>query len=302
MRITLQQIRVFAAVARHGNLTAAAAALYLTKGAVSQSLQQLESHLETPLFDRVHPRLQLNQQGRRLLPMADELVERVGDIEHLFGQQADNLGALHIGASQTIGNYLLPHLLAEQGVNQHQPTQVTVTNTQNLCQMLMNFELDMALIEGQHAYQELVTTPWIQDTMIMIAAVDHPLAQRQLLSLDDLNHQAWVLREAASGSRQQFERRVRPELQQIDSVLELSSLESVLLAVERGLGISFISNLAAQDKLSMGRIRALNTTQRFPRQLHLVWHKQKYLTGRLQFFCEFLQQWGASQGQASSPE
>ena len=90
MKITLQQMRVFSAVARHGNLTAAAAALYLTKGAVSQSLQQLESHLDTPLFDRVHPRLQLNQQGKRLLPMADELIERAGEIEHTFGQYADN--------------------------------------------------------------------------------------------------------------------------------------------------------------------------------------------------------------------
>lgn len=292
MKITLQQLRVFSAVARQGNLTAAADTLCLSKGAVSQSLQQLESHLDTPLFDRVHPRLQLNQQGKRLLPMADELIERAGDIEHTFGKHADNLGALHIGASQTIGNYLLPHLLAEQDSKQRQETKVTITNSQTLCQMLLNFELDMALIEGQHGHQELVTTPWIQDAMVLICSIDHSLAQGKSLTFAELNHQDWVLRETASGSRQQFERRIRPELSDIASVLELSSLESVLLAVERGLGISFISNLAAKDKLAMGRVHVVKVDRTFPRQLHLVWHKQKYLTGRLQHFSQFLKDWG----------
>ena len=120
MKITLQQLRVFAAIARHGNLTSAAGSLFLSKGAVSQSLQQLENHLETALFDRVHPKLKLNQQGKQLLPMADELIARAGDIELTFGKNADSLGELHIGASQTIGNYLLPSLLAEQGLMQHQ--------------------------------------------------------------------------------------------------------------------------------------------------------------------------------------
>lgn len=292
MKITLQQIRVFSAIVRHGNLTAAAEALFLSKGAVSQSLQQLESHLDTALFDRVHPRLKLNQQGKRLLPMADELIERASDIEHTFGKQADNLGALHVGASQTIGNYLLPYLLAEQGMQQQQETKVTITNSHTLCQMLLHFELDMALIEGQHSHQELQTTPWIKDSMLLICAVDHPLAQQDSLILEDLNHQDWVLREPTSGSRQQFERRLRPNLSDIQSVLELSSLESVMLAVERGLGLTFISHLAAKDKLEMGRIKALDVGQSFPRQLHLVWHKQKYLSGRLHHFSEFLKAWG----------
>ncbi|AEF54689.1 LysR family transcriptional regulator [Marinomonas posidonica] len=292
MKITLQQIRVFSAVARHGNLTSAAEVLCLSKGALSQSLQQLESHLDTPLFDRAHPRLQLNQQGKRLLPMADELIGRAGDIERTFGKHIDNLGALHIGASQTIGNYLLPYLLAEQDVQQQQETKVTITNSQTLCKMLLNFELDMALIEGQHSHQALTTTPWIQDTMLLVCSAEHPLAQKASITFNELNNQNWVLRETASGSRQQFERRIRPALSDITSVLELSSLESVLLAVERGLGVSFISNLAAKDKLDMGRIHKINIEQNFPRQLHLVWHKQKYLTGRLQHFSQFLKDWG----------
>ena len=293
MKITLQQLRVFIAITRHGNLTSAAASLFLSKGAVSQSLQQLESHLETALFDRVHPKLKLNQQGRQLLSMADELIARAEDIERTFGKNADTLGELHIGASQTIGNYLLPSLLAEQGLMQHQEIKVTITNSDTLCQMLLNFDLDMALIEGQQSRPELQTTPWIKDHMILICAPNHPLTERPSLSLNELNQEMWILREPESGSRQQFERWIRPALNsEQHSVLELSSIESVLLAVEKGLGISFISNLAAKEKLSTGKVCALNIDQAFPRQLHLVWHKQKYLPRRLAHFSQFLSAWG----------
>ncbi|MGB5997063.1 LysR substrate-binding domain-containing protein [Marinomonas sp.] len=293
MKITLQQIRVFTAIARHGNLTSAADILCLSKGAVSQSLQQLESHLDTALFDRVHPRLKLNQQGKQLLPMADELIERAADIELKFGKNADNLGELRVGASQTIGNYLLPSLLAEQGVLQHQETKVTITSSDTLCQMLLNFDLDLALIEGQPSRPELQTTPWIQDHMVIICATDHPLLHKAPLTLNELNQEMWVLREPASGSRQQFERWIRPSLDDNQhSSLELSSIESVLLAVEKGLGISFMSNLAAKDKLETGKICILEIDHTFPRQLHLVWHKQKYLPGRLARFSQFLIAWG----------
>ncbi|MGL5036653.1 MAG: LysR family transcriptional regulator, partial [Aeromonas sp.] len=112
MKLTLQQLKVFATIARYGNLGLAANELFLSKGAVSQSLQELERQLATPLFDRIHPRLQLNNEGRLLQPVAEELLTRMQDIENLFRPDAEPSGQLRLGASQTIGNYLLPTLLA----------------------------------------------------------------------------------------------------------------------------------------------------------------------------------------------
>ena len=132
MKLTLQQLKVFATIARHGNLGGTASELCLSKGAVSQSLQELERQLATPLFDRVHPRLQLNNEGRLLQPAAEELLTRMQEIEQLFSPDAEPSGQLRLGASQTIGNYLLPSLLAgrppalgpappEPGANTHLP-------------------------------------------------------------------------------------------------------------------------------------------------------------------------------------
>ena len=129
MKLTLQQLKVFATIARHGNLGGAANELCLSKGAVSQSLQELERQLATPLFDRVHPRLQLNSEGRLLQPAAEELLTRMQEIEQLFSPDAEPSGQLHLGASQTIGNYLLPALLAEGAQELGVAPRVTTTNT-----------------------------------------------------------------------------------------------------------------------------------------------------------------------------
>ncbi|TNI49884.1 LysR substrate-binding domain-containing protein [Aeromonas veronii] len=287
MKLTLQQLKVFATIARYGNLGLAANELCLSKGAVSQSLQELERQLSTPLFDRIHPRLQLNNEGRLLQPAAEELLTRMQDIENLFSPDAEPSGQLRLGASQTIGNYLLPTLLASSKQELGLPPKVTINNTHLLCHALANFELDMALIEGENHHPDLLAEPWLQDEMLVVAPPGHPLANKKELSLSRLGGETWVLREAQSGSREQFIQQIQPELPRWQPGLELNTLEAVMLAVEKGLGISFISRLAASDRLADGRLIALPISRRFPRQLSLIWHKQKYHSTSLRHFIHF---------------
>lgn len=287
MKLTLQQLKVFATIARYGNLGLAANELCLSKGAVSQSLQELERQLSTPLFDRIHPRLQLNNEGRLLQPAAEELLTRMQDIENLFSPDAEPSGQLRLGASQTIGNYLLPTLLASSKQELGLPPKVTINNTHLLCHALANFELDMALIEGENHHPDLLAEPWLQDEMLVVAPPGHLLANKNELSLSRLGGETWVLREAQSGSREQFIQQIQPELPRWQPGLELNTLEAVMLAVEKGLGISFISRLAASDRLADGRLIALPLSRRFPRQLSLIWHKQKYHSTSLRHFIHF---------------
>jgi DNA-binding transcriptional LysR family regulator len=287
MKLTLQQLKVFATIARYGNLGLAANELFLSKGAVSQSLQELERQLATPLFDRIHPRLQLNNEGRLLQPAAEELLTRIQDIENLFSPDAEPSGQLRLGASQTIGNYLLPTLLASSKQELALPPKVTITNTHLLCHALANFELDLALIEGENHHPDLISEHWLQDEMLVVAQPSHPLANQVAMPLSRLGGETWVLREPQSGSREQFIQQVQPELPNWQAGLELNTLEAVMLAVEKGLGISFISRLAVSDRLKDGRLVALPLTRRFPRQLSLIWHKQKYHSASLRHFIHF---------------
>ncbi|WP_421201657.1 LysR substrate-binding domain-containing protein [Aeromonas enteropelogenes] len=289
MKLTLQQLKVFATIARYGNLGLAANELCLSKGAVSQSLQELERQLGTPLFDRIHPGLQLNNEGRLLQPAAEELLTRMQDIENLFSPDAEPNGQLRLGASQTIGNYLLPTLLASRKQELGLPPKVTITNTHKLCHALANFELDLALIEGENHHPDLIADPWLQDEMLVVAHPDHPLANQGTLTLSRLADETWVLRELQSGSREQFIQQIQPALPRWQAGLELNTLEAVMLAVEKGLGISFISRLAVSDRLQAGRLVVLPLEQRFPRQLSLIWHKQKYHSASLRHFIHFCQ-------------
>lgn len=287
MKLTLQQLKVFATIARHGNLGGAANELFLSKGAVSQSLQELERQLATPLFDRVHPRLQLNNEGRLLQPAAEELLTRMQEIEQLFSPDAEPSGQLRLGASQTIGNYLLPSLLADSAHELGLPPRVTIANTHLLCHALAHFELDLALIEGENHHPDLLSEPWLEDEMLIIAPPHHPLAGRLELPLSQLAGETWVLREPQSGSREQFEQQLQPKLTRWRAGLEFNTLEAAMLAVEHGLGLSFVSRLAVSDRLASGRLVALTLNRRFPRQLSLVWHKQKYHSAALRHFLAF---------------
>ncbi|MFD1008499.1 LysR substrate-binding domain-containing protein [Oceanisphaera ostreae] len=284
--ISLKQLQVFTAIARHGNLGLAAEELFLSKGALSQALAELERQLDHPLFDRVHPRLQLNEQGRQLQPLAEEVLSRITDIEHLFDEQGAPSGSLRLGASQTIGNYLLPKLLAQQPELQ---AKVWITNSHNLCEMLQRFELDMALIEGENYHPNLVTQDWLSDEMLIIAHPAHPLAGEQLPSLAQLAHHNWVLREPRSGNREQFDRELAPHIGTLGQLLELNTLEAVMQAVEQGLGLAFVSRRAVSDRLLSGRLEIINVNTHLSRTLKLVWHKQKYHSALLRRFISLCQ-------------
>jgi len=297
MNISFRQLKAFVAVARLGNLGAAADQLCLTRGAISQALKELELQLGTPLFDRAHPHLLLNSEGALLLPLADEMLTRLDDIGELFQQSGETGGSgkavLRIGASQTIGNYLLPSLLAQLGPQWR--LSVFIANSQQLAERLLAFELDLALIEGEVTHPQLHSEAWQQDQMLLVTSPMHPLAQRMAatgaidaaLSAADLAGQYWVLREAQSGSREQFDKYLRPQLGNTGTVLELNTLEAVLNTVQQGLGLTLVSELAVQDRLRSGALVVLPFSQPMPRQLHLCWHQDKYLSGASQRFIRF---------------
>jgi DNA-binding transcriptional LysR family regulator len=172
---------------------------------------------------------------------------------------------------------------------------VFIANSQQLAERLLAFELDLALIEGEVTHPQLHSEAWQQDQMLLVTSPAHPLAQRvaatgavdAALSAADLAGQYWVLREAQSGSREQFDKYLRPQLANTGTVLELNTLEAVLNTVQQGLGLTLVSELAVQDRLRSGALVVLPFAQPMPRQLHLCWHQDKYLSGASQRFIRF---------------
>ena len=183
LRLTLRQLQIFAAVARCGSTTAASADVALSQSATSSAVNELERLLSLRLFDRAGKRLLLNDNGRALLPRALALLDGAADIEHMARDSHAQRQSLRIGASTTLGNYLLPGLLSRflaasppQGSTAWR-SKVSIGNTEAICDAVAAFELDVGLIEGHCTQAALAVTPWRQDALLIVASPDHVLTR-----------------------------------------------------------------------------------------------------------------------------
>jgi DNA-binding transcriptional LysR family regulator len=277
LKYTLRQLEVFLATASHNNISRAADQLFMTQSAASNALKGLEQHYDVMLFDRIGKRLQLNDQGKLIRPQAEALLTQARELELLLQQQAEN-GLLQVGATLTIGNYLAVDLVAEY-TRLHPDSQIKlqVENTESIAAKVINFEIDIGLIEGEINHPELDVTPWQDDELIVFCAPDHPLAAIQRINNEHLLQAQWVLREKGSGTRQTFDRAMHGLLPQLDISLELQHTEAIKRAVESKLGIGCLSKVALHDAFEKGRLLPLKTpTRNFKRQFYFIIHRQKY--------------------------
>lgn len=295
MNITLKQLKVFTTITQHKTLTASAEKLFLTKAAVSLSLGELERQLGHALFDRVNNRLILNQEGKQLLPVADELLHRSEDINHMF--QAENRlhGQLKIGASDTIGNQVVPYLLRDfRQQAQHLDQSLFISNTTLICQKLTDYELDIGLIEGKIQSDQLIMKPWNQDEMCVVCSSDHPLARKPDIHITDLENSQWLLREAGSGSREFFLRTIAPRIEIWNESFQLNTTEAILNATAANLGLACLSQLAAQSAINEQRVVVLSLPLNMSRRFWLLVHKEKYQSPLLKSFMQFCRDWEMS--------
>jgi len=295
MNLSLKQLRVFVAVSQQQSITHAAKSLFLTKAAVSMALSELENQLGQQLFDRTNNRLHLNPYGQRLLPVADELLHRAASIDTLFQQSGQLIGELAIGASETIGNQICPWLLAQfRQQTAHSQQTLHISNSANIAEMILNYQLDMGLIEGDINHNDIETIPWIKDEMCIIAASDHPLLAKSALQLADLADNTWVLREAGSGSRAFFDSHIAPAIQQWQLAYQLNSIEAQLNFVAAGLGLACVSKFSATHALANNRVCILALDSKLERQYKIIMHKQKYKSELISAFIDFSKGWDNS--------
>src|SRR5699024_11080832 len=246
--ISPRQLEVFVAIAAEGSARAAAQRLHLTQPAASMALSELERHLGVALFARENRRLRLNERGREMLPLAQEVLDRLQERQRRGSGQPQQLsGELRIGASNTVGNYLVGELLADfVRVHDRVAVRLRVDNTDTIVAAVRKHELDMGCVEGQVADADMDVRPWRHDALAVCARPDHPLAQMQSLTSHDFAQAGWILREQGSATRAQTERALAA-LPPGKTVLELGQIEAIKQAVIAGLGIACLPEEALGD-------------------------------------------------------
>ena len=291
MNITLKQLHIFITITQEKTLTTAAEKLFLSKPAVSMALAELERQLGHKLFERANNRLLINEMGRALLPLADEQIERSQAIVSLFDNQ-NFQGKLRIGSSNTVGNHLLPLLLSQfKKSTGHQDQSLCIDNSTSIGKQLMDYELDIALVEGLLIDKQLHIQRWLADEMVIVSSPDHELVNKEKVTIEDLKNQDWILREKGSGTRHFFIDHIGQYITNLNIALELSTTEAIISCCTVGLGLSCMSRTAAYHALKDKHLAILPIDIDMSRDLYLVWHKEKYQSPILKKFIEYCGNW-----------
>jgi DNA-binding transcriptional LysR family regulator len=231
------------------------------------------------------------------------LLDGAHEIESQFGlgntqaTTAPLITRLRVGASTTIGNYVLPALIA--GYAKAWPgaaVDVVIGNTRDVAAAVTRLEVDIGLIEGPCHETELCVAPWLQDELVIVAAPTHVLVRdgaQARVPLKALRQARWLLREPGSGTREAVEHVLLPYLHHLNGDMQPGSTEAIKQAAAEGLGLACLSLCAVQDLVTLGRLVVLQTTlPRLTRRFYRVHHRQKRLSGNLARFvthCERLE-------------
>jgi DNA-binding transcriptional LysR family regulator len=291
------KLRVFCTVAETRSFSKASEIIRLTQPAVSLQIQALEEIYGTKLFNRSGCIITLTKAGELLYKYAKEInalylaaEKEMGDFTGLVK------GVVTVGASSTIGNYVIPAVIAEFRRKFPKVTVHLITaNTKTIVEDLNTSSIDIALVEGEVKKQKLVIERLIPDEMVLIVSPLHPWAKRSNVSIFDITKETLIFREEGSGTRQMIEKYlskhgISPQTLKIGFIM--GSTEAIKGAVEEGLGISIVSQWAAKKEVRYGSLKTVTFKEdRFVRDFSLVHRKAKDSSFTLDKFIGFLKKY-----------
>jgi DNA-binding transcriptional LysR family regulator len=278
--MTLEQLRIFIAVADKQHMTEAAKQLNLTQSATSAAIAALEARYAIKLFDRIGRGIVLTQTGRDFLSEARAVVVRAKAAAQILNDLAGlKRGSVTIAASQTVANYWLPSRIqmfhaAHPGIDLH----LTIANTEQVARAVHGGNADLGFVEGEVDDASLAIRKIDGDSLVVVVGVKHPWVGRKRITPKDLTSTAWVLRERGSGTRSMFEAALRKsgiKLTDLGIALELPSNEAVRAAIESGDCATAISDLVVKASLTARTLHRVEID--LPRRsFYWLRHKERY--------------------------
>lgn len=287
MNFTIRQLEIFKEVATTGHVTNSSEALGISQSAISMALQELESNLQTKFFERRNKKLILNENGRLLLERATELLKELEELENSFLENSVS-GKLRIGASQTIGDYIMPPIIyAFMQKYPNAKCELVVANTKEITSQLESGDIDIGFVEGFVSDIKLDTKHWMNDELVVVGS-DRKKFDKPEYKIEDLAQKKWILREKGSGTRAIFEDGLGDLFSKLNIYLTLGHNEAIKKIVEQSDSLTCLSRLAVQKELDEGRLFEINIKNlTFKRKLLRLLHKEKYQSKLLKSFIEF---------------
>lgn len=278
------KLKTFCTVAETRSFTKTSRIVHLSQPAVSLQIQSLEEFFETKLFDKTGKQVSLTPAGKILYEHAIHILghynEVVKEINKLTGMMK---GAVALGASTTLGNYILPRIITDfKRLHPKIKIKLRIGNTERIEDMMHSGFLDFGIVEGKTSRTNTKTEKVISDQLVLIVHPKHPLAKKRSVSVLDLMREPFIIREQGSGTRQHIEKFLDHNginIRDLHVALIMGSTESIKAAVEAGTGIAILSRWAVKKEVEDGRLKTVNLREGgITRELTLIYSKKPRLS------------------------
>lgn len=296
MALNFHQLHIFHTVAEKGSFSSAAQALHMTQPAVTMQVQSLEDYFGTKLFNRSTKKIELSEAGRTLLPFAKRSIELMKETDIGMSKFTHMLeGRLHLGASMTVGEYILPRLLGPFGKEYPNiSVSLKVINTRQILDEILNHQLNFGIVEAEIHHPDVHTEAVMNDELVLILPPDHPLTKLETVTMEEVLKYPFVLREQGSGTRRVMEEQLQQsgyDPASMKIVMELGSTGAVKSAVEAGLGISILSQSSVKHEAALGVLQVrLIEGVRFSRSFYAIYLNSTILPISAVTFVSFLRE------------
>ena len=288
--MNFRKLRIFYETATALNMTKVGKKLYISQPSISQAIHEIEEEVGAKLFDRIGKKLFLTHEGtiylgyaRRILNLYEEGIKTISDINK------NEKGKIKIGASTTIGIYILPDII-KGFLKEHEGIEISlsVDNTINIEKMILENKIDFAYIEGKACFDEIVKEEIWEDELIFICSPNHHWSKKNILKEEDISKEKLIMREVGSGTREVVESFLENNNINYNIFMELGNTEAIKRSVEANLGISCLSIRSVCEKINSGDLRGFKVKNKeVRRKLSLIYHKDKFLSNNMKSFINY---------------
>ncbi|HSH84620.1 MAG TPA: LysR family transcriptional regulator [Guyparkeria sp.] len=290
LKLTLRQLEILTAVARHGSFSRASKDVHLTQPAVSMQIKQLEESLGLPLFEHVGKKIHLSEAGQETLATGQAIARELDNLEHTLADLKGLKGGTLTVSVASTASYFAARLMALfRQVHPEVRISLNVVNRATLLGHLASNSIDLALMGQPPEGQDLIAQPFMENPLVVIASPSHPLARIRDIPLARLADEPLVGREPGSGTRGAVEKAFAEAGLELQVAMEMNKNEAIKQAVEAGLGLGVVSLHIVQSELASGELCVLDV-QGFPlmRQWYLVQRDGKRLSPAARAFSDFV--------------
>ncbi|WP_343101628.1 LysR family transcriptional regulator [Romboutsia sp. MSSM.1001216sp_RTP31141st1_G3_RTP31141_220114] len=287
--MNIRKLEIFYKTAKCLNMSQVAKDMYISQPSISQCISEIESEIGTKLFDRIGKKLYLTHEGKIFYEYTRRILNIYEEGINVVRSSKSNKGKLVIGASTTIGTYIMPYIIHKFNKKEKDiEISMIIDNKHNIEELILNNKVDIAFIEGTVNSKEIILKDIWTDELVFISSINYEWNGKKYLDIEDLKNNKFIIREDGSGTRQRFEGFLENNDIKFNSYIELSNLEAILNYVKLNIGVScvpYMSVLSEENSKSINVYRIKD--HKINRSLYSAIHKDKYISKPIECFMKF---------------